>query len=270
MTSPPTSRDDGRESRSANGGFLRARLDALSMLSHRVSGVICALAAFTFMWLVMLGLPLIYEARLAKLEQSAGEQLAFEQTTAQAAERVEEANTQQFAEPNPAESQTGQVLIKRCVFEWQACAMLNTVTLGYAFEFALPPSADPDCSLVGTLLSTTTDSNPYICRALLYLAIVVELWALVIGIIYLAHFRYFQNSGESGLWLSHVGPITTDGLADLFLTIGLQKGNMRWLLLIISGSVVHLGAPFLERVAPFICLDPFRGPKYFLVTCPSY
>jgi len=81
----------------------------------------------------MLGLPLIYEGRLAKLERSAGEQLALEQIPAQETERIERANTQQFAEPNLLGVQRAQSLIKRCVFEWQACAMLNTVTLGYAF-----------------------------------------------------------------------------------------------------------------------------------------
>ena len=61
---------------------------------------------------------------------------------------------------------------------------------------------------MGGLLSITPDVP--VCRMLLYVAFAVAFWALVIGIIYLAHFRHVQDSEESGRWLSHVrvGPIT--------------------------------------------------------------
>ena len=133
MANLPTSRDGGRESQPDTCDLLHARLViSFSVLSHWVWGGIRSLAAFTFMWLVMLGLPLIYKARLAELERSSGGQLALEQIPAQEDERVERANTQQFDGSNLSTIHRGQGLIKRCVFEWQACTMLNTVTLGYA------------------------------------------------------------------------------------------------------------------------------------------
>jgi len=100
---------------------------------------------------------------------------------------------------------------KRCVLEWRACAMLNTVTLG----------------LIGALFSTIPD--PYICRTLLYIAFVVGLWALVIVIIYLVN---FQDSEESGLWLSYI--YRTREISSNFLALPALWST--WALVLLSVS----------------------------------
>jgi len=94
------------------------------------------LASSIVILFIMLRWPLVYEARLARLERSSGEQLALGQTPA---ERSARASTQPFDEPDPLGIQKGQSLVNRCGLEWQACVMLNTAALGYAFPFTLLP-----------------------------------------------------------------------------------------------------------------------------------
>jgi hypothetical protein len=131
----PSSMDGERESQPPARDSVIARiLGPFLNLSQRVSEGVRWFAAFTVRWVVMLGLPLIYERRLAKLGHCSGEQLALEQIPAHEAERSGGASTQALDESNPSGIQMGRRLAKRCVLEWRACAMLNTVTLGYAFQ----------------------------------------------------------------------------------------------------------------------------------------
>jgi len=110
-----TDRDGEREFQPQNRKPLHAGiLESFLTLSRRVWEGIRWLAAFIVIWLVMLRLPLIYEARLARLERSSGEQLALGQTQAEWSAR---ASMQPLDELDPSGIQKGHSLVKRCVLE---------------------------------------------------------------------------------------------------------------------------------------------------------
>ena len=190
----------GSQSQAQTGNFFRVCIPApISIVSCRAWECIRWLAALTVTWLVMFGLPLIYQRRLARLDQSPGEQLALEGLPAQEAERGGRASTQPS---DPSRTQTARVLIQRCVLEWQVCVKVNAIILTYALWYILLPHSDYICSLIGALFAMLPRTS--ICRALLYMAFFVALSALIIGVCYLVHFQHAHGS-EGGLWLSHVG-----------------------------------------------------------------
>lgn len=134
----------GSQSQALTGNFVRVRiLSPISTVSCRVWEGMRWLAALTVMWLVMFGLPLIYQRRLARLDQSPGEQSASEQLPAQEAGRGGRASTQPFEEPDPSPTQTARALIQRCVLEWQKCVKVNAITLTYVPWYILLPRSDP-------------------------------------------------------------------------------------------------------------------------------
>ena len=158
-------------------------------------------AKLVFIWLVMLGLPFVYEKRLVRYSWNSGERLALPQF----------ARTSGSGGPashllDESELQFSKGFIKRCVLEWRVFSTtLNVVIL--RLDSPLPRCSvlsvvTLDCSLAIALLSTL--NGQLLTRTLLYSTFACALLAFVIGSVYSVHLEHIQGTQECSIWLLRV------------------------------------------------------------------
>jgi hypothetical protein len=131
MTTTLTSRGDSHET---TAGCCLPAVRAFTVRSQRAWDGFFWAAKLVLVWLIMLGLPAVYERRLAGRSWSAGERLALQQLAARA--RAPATGGAAMHPFDDSEIQVSKSFVKWCILEWRVCATLSVVVLG--LENSLP------------------------------------------------------------------------------------------------------------------------------------
>ena len=248
MTSTLPTRGDTRE---ATVESQVSDVNPLVVCAQRVWIAFSWAAKLVFVWLVMVGLPLVYEKRLVCHSWDSGERLALQQP----------ARTSGTGAPashllNEPELHISKMFIKRCVLEWRVFATtLNVVILRSGDSL-------PYCSVLNLVTRTfsltiallSILNGQLLTRTLLYSTFACALSAFVIGSVYSVHLEHIQDTQECSRWLSrvccsssiHVMPLTTvpaqasrhDLLIKFHIFLALPLTWSIWGLLLFTASLV--------------------------------
>lgn len=131
MTATLTTSDDTHDTQEDSAEFWVPVVKAFAVCSQRVWDGFRSAVRLAVIWIIMLGLPLVYEKRLEGHLWNLEGPLALRELTARAqAFGIGGVAMQTMHLLDESELRVSKRFIKRCVIEWRVFATINVVILG--------------------------------------------------------------------------------------------------------------------------------------------